>query len=206
MTLGSELRLIAITDFERFGEAASLAAWQTLAALARPGTVAVDLRDRERPSRRLLALGEALAATARACGQALIVNDRLDLALLLGADGLHLGAHSVDSARARALVQRPLLRACHALSALPAVDAELVLLSPVVAPRKGNPALGVAALGQARAALGRGAPRRLFALGGVDEATAHACIAAGADGVAAIGAAFTPGRARPLLAALGILR
>lgn len=207
MSLGPELRLIAITDFERFGVQASLAAWQSLAALARPGTVAVDLRDRSRTGRELLALGQQLAFLAQASGQALIVNDRLDLALLLAAEGLHLGEQGIPTSRVRARFERTIVRACHELEAVGELDADIVLLSPVVEPRKGNPALGLAALTSARARL-HGAPnaRRVFALGGVGPATARACIAAGANGVAAIGAAFEPEQAPALLAALDILR
>jgi thiamine-phosphate pyrophosphorylase len=207
VSLGPELRLIAITDFERFGVEASLGAWQSLAALARPGTLAIDLRDRHRTGRELLELGQRLALSARASGQALIVNDRLDLALLLAAEGLHLGEHGIPTSRARARFERSIVRACHRVEALTEVDAEIVLLSPVVEPRKGNPALGLAALTAARAALdGASGARRVFALGGVGPATAGDCIAAGADGVAAIGAAFERDQARALLGALDILR
>jgi thiamine-phosphate pyrophosphorylase len=89
-----------------------------------------------------------------------------------------------------------------------ASGADAVLLSPILAARKGRAALGLTALAEARSALvrrGRGAPR-LYALGGVEAGTARACLEAGADGVAVIGAALDGRDARPLLQALGVLR
>jgi thiamine monophosphate synthase len=77
-----------------------------------------------------------------------------------------------------------------------------VLLSPVIAPRKGRPALGLEALERCRGSLRPGT--QLFALGGVSAETARSCLEHGADGVAVIGAALGAGPARSLLKALGI--
>jgi thiamine-phosphate pyrophosphorylase len=204
MSLGSALKLIAITDLERFGEKRTLAAWRRLAAAARPGSVAVDLRDRSRDGRHLLELGEHLGAIAGETGQALIVNDRLDLALLLGSDALHLGEQGIPSARARQHFRGAIVRACHAPETVVTTDADIVLLSPILEPRKGRPSLGLGALRASQSGTSR--RPRLFALGGIDAPRAASCIAAGADGVAAIAAVFGAEEPAPLLAALGILR
>jgi thiamine-phosphate pyrophosphorylase len=204
------LRLIAITDCERFGDQALLERWERLAASAVPGSTAVDLRERSLAGRALLSLGQRLADVAARFGQLLIVNDRLDVAALLSADGVHLGENAVETARARDLLTSPsafVVRACHEPLRVDDVDADIVLLSPILAERKGNPALGLTALRAAADALRatRDAPK-LFALGGVDAEGAARCLAAGAQGVAAIASAFAEATPLPLLRALGIER
>lgn len=199
--------LLAITDLERVPPEQTLERAARIARSARPGTVAFQLRDFRLSARALLAFGERLRDAVRAEQQAFVVNDRLDLALLLDADAVHLGERSVSSAAARRLVGAlPVSRACHGPESIGGVDAELVVLSPILETRKGRPALGLSALQKARARLASGDVPRLFALGGIDAARAEACLATGAHGVAAIGAAFAVADATPLLAALRILR
>ncbi len=95
------LRLIAITDVERFGVTETLVRTEQLLALCRPGTVAIQLRDHHLPLHQRLALGRDLRRLTEEREQALFVNDRLDLAVLLGADGVHLGERSVRLEDAR---------------------------------------------------------------------------------------------------------
>jgi thiamine-phosphate pyrophosphorylase len=154
---------------------------------------AVQLRDPQLQGRALLDWGRELRERTRAIGAALIVNDRLDLALLLDADGVHLGRRSVGVADARRLVgDRFVARSAHGLDEARAAAAEganAVVLSPVFAtPGKGTP-LGLDAVAEARAALAR--PVALVALGGIDAGRGRACLAAGADGVAVIRADVT---------------
>lgn len=208
MSAWPSLKLIVITDFDRFGEERTLERAARLAAAARPGTLALDLRDRGRSARRLLELGERLGAICREFAQALVVNDRLDLARLLAADGCHLGEGSIDTGRARPLIGSGLVvRACHDPARLAVIEADIALLSPILEARKGNAALGLEALGTARqlAAARQPAPR-VFALGGIDTEGAAAGVFAGADGVAVIGAAFAVADPLPLLDALEIRR
>jgi thiamine-phosphate pyrophosphorylase len=201
-------RLIAITDLQRFSPEHTLAVWRTLAASARAGSVAVQLRAPGEPARRLLELGAALKATAASHGQWLIVNDRLDLAALLEADAVHLGEASVSVADARRLLDsRPLFQACHAPLAVSGLGADAVLLSPIAAARKGAPALGLAALGRAAEALAQaGEPTRLYALGGITPEAVEGCLSAGAFGVAAIEGVFAAEDLQPWQRALGITR
>ena len=159
--------------------------------------LAVQLRDPELPTRALLALGTRLRQRTRALGAGLVVNDRLDLALALGADGVHLGRRSIRVADARALLGAGawISVACHAVEDVvraASEGADAASLSPIFAsPGKGAP-LGVGALEDARAALAtRGRSLQIIALGGVDSERAPACFAAGADAVAAIRADLT---------------
>ncbi len=201
-------RLIVITDTARVEAPRLLARVEALAARAAPGSVMVQLRDRELSVAARLELGRRLRELTRARGQWLAVNDRIDLALLLDADALHLGERSVSAPDARRLWGDGWIsRACHDPEVAMAAGADAVVLSPVLEPRKGNPAQGIAALGRARARLDAGSRREalLVALGGVTVATAGACLAAGADAVAAIGAALDSDDPGPLLAAVGAL-
>lgn len=201
-------RLIAITDFSALGAAETLRCFEALMASARPRTVMVQLRGRTLAARELVALGRDLVGLCREEGQLFQVNDRLDLALLLDADAVHLGEASVNTSDARRLVgSRFLTRACHDPGAAAGVDADGLLLSPILAPRKGRDALGVEGLERARRALTEaGRVSLLFALGGVDPEGAGRCLRAGADGVATVGATQSETSGLELVAALGIAR
>ena len=96
-------RLIVITDTTRVAAELLLARVEALAARARPGTVMIQLRDRELAAAARLELGRRLREITRARGQWLAVNDRVDLALWLAADALHLGEGSVSVPDARRL-------------------------------------------------------------------------------------------------------
>jgi thiamine-phosphate pyrophosphorylase len=78
---------------------------ELLEALIEGGCRMVQLREKEWPSGLLLPVAERLLARARQAGVTLIVNDRVDLALAIGADGVHLGQADLP-----ARVARPLLR------------------------------------------------------------------------------------------------
>jgi len=196
--------LIAITDTTRADPDTLVGRFARLCAAAQPGSVMLQLRDPGLPVRERQALGERLVALAHASEQLFCVNDRLDLALLLDADGVHLGEHSVEPADARRLVDSGMWisRARHGAAEAEARGADAIVLSPVMAARKGNPPLGAHGLEQARRFAG-GPPPLLYALGGVDAGNAAECLRAGADGVAAVGAALADDPL-PLLEALGI--
>jgi thiamine-phosphate pyrophosphorylase len=207
-------RLLAITDLSLLPAHELVARLQRLALLARPGTLALLLRDHSASALQRLTLGKELQGVARSAGQALWVADRLDLAVLLEADGVHLGEGSVSPAVARQLLGDGIRisRAWHAGGLVDApgadelADVDALLVSPVLAPRKGRPALGLTPLGvlgeQLRA---RNWACQPYALGGVCAENAGACLRAGAHGVAAIGATLAEDPV-PLLASLQLLR
>ena len=194
-------RLIVVTDFTRFAESVAVPRIAGLLGQAAAGTVLVQLREHGMPIRRRLALGRELRALTRETEQLFGVNDRIDLALLLEVDALHLGEASVEPTDARRLVPELWLsRAVHSLDDLDPRGADALVLSPIFAERHGRPALGLEVLRAAHA------PALLYALGGVEAANGAACIAAGAFGVAVVGAALGQDDPRPLLEALGIRR
>ncbi len=199
-------RLIAITDFQTQGNYATLMRVQTLFNHSHPGTVLLQLRDRELPTARLASLGKVLRKLSRDFGHRFAINDRLDLARLLDVDAVHLGERSVSVQDARRLLPEvPVYAAVHEPKAALASSADAVVLAPVCAPRKGAAALGLDALAELATALRKrpGAPL-LYALGGVTAKHAAACLEAGATGVAAQGAIWDDDAWQELCVALEI--
>ena len=120
-----------------------------------------------------------------------IVNDDIDAAIALGADGVHLGQDDAgaEAARAAGLL---LGRSASTLEQALAADADYLGVGPVwETPSKhdADPAIGLEGLREICVAVG--AP--VVAIGGIDASNAGACIHAGAAGVAVIRAATDPG-------------
>jgi len=99
-TTRARLRLMVLTDpAPACGRPLVEVVRECLAA----GATAIQLRDKRADARRLLELAHALLAVTRPAGAPLIVNDRLDVALAAGADGVHLGPDDLPVAAARAI-------------------------------------------------------------------------------------------------------
>src|SRR5947207_656356 len=93
--------LVLVTD-RHATEGRELVAVVTAALDA--GLPAVQLREKDLPGRQLLEIAEQLRTATARTGALLLVNDRIDVALAVGADGVHLGGTSVPVAVARSLV------------------------------------------------------------------------------------------------------
>ena len=176
---------------------------RTASALAGlpPGVAAVQLRARGATGRELLEAARGLRLVVSRAGQLLLVNDRIDVALAAGADGVHLPSAGVPPGDARVLVGKGRLVAvsCHsAADVLRARDggADFVTFGPVFdTPSKRRYGAPVG-LHRLREACALGVP--IVGLGGVDASNAASVSAAGAFGVAAIRAwldAVDPGAA-----------
>lgn len=158
-----------------------------LAGAARDASprLAVLLRDKHAGARQLCNEARALRPLTRSHGALLIVSDRLDVALLADADGVHLPEAGLDVAEARQLLgpQRFIGVSRHDLPGVRAAEragADYATLSPVfTSPEKGEP-LGVSAF----AAIARDSALPLFALGGVTAARVPELVQAGARGIA----------------------
>ena len=96
--LARALRLIVITDT---GLAAPRSVVEVVAAALAGGAKAVQLRNKGESARELMAVGTELRARTRQAGALLFVNDRMDVALALGADGVHLGPADLPVAAVR---------------------------------------------------------------------------------------------------------
>ncbi len=156
-----------------------------------PGAIAVQLRAGAIAAGPLSQLAHRLRQVVGARGCPLFINDRVDVALAVGADGVHLPERGLDVATARALGGPDLLIGVSTHSPADAAraardGADLIVLSPIWAtPSKpGVPPLGLDALTAAAAQIG---DAKLFALGGIDSpARARRARAAGAYGIAGI--------------------
>ncbi|WP_367038458.1 thiamine phosphate synthase [Streptomyces sp. Je 1-332] len=93
-----DLSLYLVTDTRLCGDRGVAA---TVAAAVKGGVTAVQLRDPDADDRTLCALGRSIQAELADTGVPLIVNDRLDVAVWLGADGIHLGQRDVSPTTAR---------------------------------------------------------------------------------------------------------
>lgn len=172
------------------GQTNGRALTEVVATALRGGIRAVQLRERGLSTRQLLALAHALRTLTRDAGAALLINDRIDVALAVAADGVHLPGHSFSVAEARALLgsQRLIGVSCHRIDeivAAAAAGADFAVFGPLFdtpAKRVYGPPLGLAALSQARAR----ASLPLFGIGGIDAERAGAVCRVGADGVAVI--------------------
>jgi thiamine-phosphate pyrophosphorylase len=158
---------------------------------ARPGLL--QLRAKDLGARETLELARALAPLCRGAGTLFFVNDRPDLAVLAGADGVHLGQSDLSVADVRRFA--PALKigaSTHDFTELEAALAEqpdYVAFGPVFATSsKPNPepVVGLDALGEA-ARRARAARIPLVAIGGIDRERAPAVARLGVSG-AVIGA------------------
>ena len=171
------------------------------------GVTCVQLREKHCGTREFLEEARALRVVSRALGIPLIVNDRVDVALAVGADGVHLGQQDMPLADARRLGPPGWIIGVSAESPADAIRAEkegadYVGASPVFAtPTKADaaPPLGLEGLRNIRAAV----RIPLVAIGGIHAGNARAAIRAGADGLAVVSAIVSADSPR---AAAAILR
>jgi thiamine-phosphate pyrophosphorylase len=176
--------LVLVTDRHATGGRALV---DVVAAALDAGLPAVQLREKDLPGRPLLALAEQLRHLTARTGALLMVNDRIDVALAAGADGVHLGGGSMPVGVARRLLGADALVgvSTHAPAEAADTDADFAFFGPVYStPAKaayGAPQ-GEVRLHQAAAA----ARVPLLAIGGVTAARLPAVRAAGAAGVAVI--------------------
>lgn len=141
--------------------------------LARPRLL--QLRAKATPALRVLAVARELVARCRAAGTRFVMNDRVDLAVLAGADGVHVGQDDVPVAAVRSLAPGLLVGlSTHSLDELRAGLASgpsYVAIGPVFetdSKRDPGPALGLSGVREARAlAASQGVP--LVAIGGLRE-------------------------------------
>ncbi len=170
---------------------------EVLAGVPTGGAV-VQLREKDLPARELLHLARSLVEMAHERRCPLLVNDRIDVALAAGADGVHLPEAGLPIAAARRLSHpgRFLVgisvHGADGAGAAARDGADLIVCGPVWdTPSKrasGLPPIGLGSLSAAARSIAQtGSPARLYAIGGVTDAEkATAAVAAGAHGVAAI--------------------
>lgn len=156
------------------------------------GVTCVQLREKSCSTREFLDEALALKALLQPLGLPLIINDRVDIALAVGADGVHLGQTDMPISHARRLLGPDCLIGISAESVEDAVKAEqqgadYIGISPVFStPTKTDtaPALGLDGVRRIRELV----RITLVGIGGINLSNARQVLASGADGVAIVSA------------------
>ncbi|ATJ84548.1 thiamine phosphate synthase [Halomonas beimenensis] len=165
---------------------------ETVLAAVRGGVSVVQLRDKHVSDAELVPLARRLKTALAGSGVPLIINDRLEVALASGADGLHIGQDDGEVADARAALgpEAILGLSVQTLDQLARIDKgrlDYLGLGPVFAtPTKGDHAepLGFEGLAELVAA----SPLPSVAIGGLKAEHVPAVRRAGADGLAVVSA------------------
>ena len=176
----------------------------------RGGAKLIQLREKDLSGGAMLRLAESVLALMRKHRARLLINDRVDVAAAVGADGAHLGSRGIPIREARKILgEKAILGySAHTLEEAQMagrLGADLVTLGPVFPTRKeySAPLLGLDGLRFACAELA--VP--VYALGGINAGNVTGVIEAGADGVALISSVFAgsdpEARARELVHLLG---
>jgi thiamine-phosphate pyrophosphorylase len=191
-----DYRLNALVD-------ASLLDVADLAVLAKHaadhGATLIQYRDKTASTRMMIERAEAIKAALGASGVPFVVNDRVDVALAAGADGVHLGADDMDPETARRLLGPD---AIIGVTVKTPADAERAGQAPVdyaciggvfetLSKVNPDPPVGLDGLKRLRETIrGLNPTLPVGAIAGITLDKVPSVIAAGADGIAAISALF----------------
>jgi thiamine-phosphate pyrophosphorylase len=192
--LAERLRLVVVTDADLAGGRGIVS---VVEAALQSGAPAIQLRAKDLPAREVVALGRRIRSATRESGALLFVNDRVDIALVVEADGAHLGDDDLPLAAARRIVPSGFLlgrsvdtpgearsaerEGADYLGAGPAYATATKVGLP--------PPLGPAGIG----AVARAVRIPVVGIGGIGEAGAGPVVAMGAAGVAVIRAVMAAG-------------
>jgi thiamine-phosphate pyrophosphorylase len=184
-----DLRLYLVTDRALCGRR-SLE--DVVQAAVRGGVTAVQLREKECTARESVALARTLKSLLAPRGVPLLINDRVDVALAAGADGVHVGQSDMPAADARRLMGPQAIIGLSVENIEQVVEAETLdvdylAVSPVFAtPTKTDtaPAWGLEGLRKVRAA----SRHLLVAIGGINAANGAQVLEAGTDSLAVVSA------------------
>lgn len=156
------------------------------------GVSLVQLREKSASTRDFLELGKALAQLLRPSGTPLLVNDRVDIALAIGAGGVHIGQSDMPYADARRLLGPEAIigvsvETMEQVEQAEAWDVDYLGVSPVFNTSTKTDTTkpwGLDGLSQVR----RQSSKPLVAIGGLGAHNAAGVIRAGADGIAVVSA------------------
>ncbi|HXG36805.1 MAG TPA: thiamine phosphate synthase [Dehalococcoidia bacterium] len=167
---------------------------EVVAAGLRGGVRLIQLRDKDSPKGAQFRLARRLLELCRQSGALFLINDHVDLALAVGADGVHLGQQDLPVAVVRRLVPRDFVVGCSTNNVKEALDAQAAgasyvsvgRLFPTGSKRDTRPAT-LETLRQVKEAVSL----PVCAIGGIDESNIEAVLAAGADMAAVIAAVMS---------------
>lgn len=187
-------RIYPITDRNISG----LSHAEQVAALIEGGATLIQLREKNLSGREFFEDAKRACDIARAAGAKLLINDRVDLVMALGADGVHLGQQDLPPAEARKLLGENAIvgfstHNIQQLSAALEMPLDYVAIGPIFATStKTNPD-PVVGLNGIRAVREIAGDRAIVAIGGITEKNLADVFEAGADSAAMIGAVLGNG-------------
>lgn len=161
------------------------------------GATLIQLREKHRSPREFFADAETALKTARENDVKIIINDRIDIALALGADGVHLGQEDISPVKAREILGTDAIigfsthNAGQIESALQ-MPIDYLAIGPVFATKtkeNPDPVVGLAGVREARLKAGY---LPVIAIGGIDTTNFSDVLAAGASSVAMISSILVP--------------
>jgi thiamine-phosphate pyrophosphorylase len=181
--------LYAITDRRLAGGRSSA---EVMEKAIRGGVTLVQLREKEAGGREMVAEAQALLAVTRRYGVPLIINDRLDVALAVDAEGVHLGQEDIPCRLARQILGPEKIIGVSASSVEEARQAEadgadylgVGAVFPTGTKADAGEAIGLEPLKAIKAAV----KIPVVAIGGINAANAAAVAATGVDGLAVVSA------------------
>ncbi len=156
------------------------------------GATIVQLREKDAPLRDFIDLGRRVLDIVRPRRIPLLINDRVDVALAVCADGVHLGQSDMAPADARRLLGRKAIigltvETMAQARAAERLEVDYLGVSPIFpTPTKTDtgPAWGMEGLRKLRSVVSK----RLVAIGGINGTNAASALEAGADGIAVVSA------------------
>ena len=192
-----------ITDRKLSGD---LPIGKIVRALCEGGAKIIQLREKGITTRQFWEVATEAVEVAHNRGAKLIVNDRVDIALLTGADGVHLGEDDLPADTARRILgaEKIIGLSCHSVNdvgrahELPVDYIAVGPVYPTDTKALRYPVVGTDLITRARELT----TKPLVAIGGISASNAADVMAAGADGIAVISAVMAPGEVESRTAAL----
>jgi thiamine-phosphate pyrophosphorylase len=169
---------------------------EQVAQLVEGGATLIQLREKTLPSRQFYEQASSALQLARKRGVKIVINDRVDLALILGADGVHLGQDDLPPELARHLLGPEAIVGYSTHSIDQAKRAAMLPISylaigPVFSTKTKSDTAPEVGLAGVRAVKEIAGNLPVVAIGGITEARIPEILAAGADSVAVISAVLS---------------
>jgi thiamine-phosphate pyrophosphorylase len=192
-SLSSDFKLYLITDRKLFKAHCSL--YLEIETVLEAGVKVLQLREKDLPARELLDMARWMRDLTREFNAQLFINDRVDIALAVEADGVHLGRQSMPVYAVRKIACDRLCIGVSTHTVDEALDAEkdgadFITLGPIYkTPSKlkfGNP-IGIEILREVKSRISI----PVLAIGGIKQDKVKEVMDAGADGIALISAILT---------------
>jgi len=187
-----QLSLYLVTDPELCG---SRGVEETCRLALLSGIGTLQLRDKNASTRELIRMAEILGDLCREHGALFIVNDRVDVALVSGADGVHLGQDDMPVRMARRILGQKAVIGASVRSVEEAEEAWKdgadYLAANLIFQTETKTDLGEPLGPEAITVLKKASPLPLVAIGGINASNADIVRRAGADGIAVVSAIMT---------------